>query len=162
MKYLLIFLFLPTLNIAFGQETKLDSLVTTIYVDKYVNRDFESLPTDDGIRALEAKYKIRFKSLAACINPLTTQVLGEDEVQVLKGRIEQIAQALFNDGTPILISVGGSNSVQWAKDMNEKGNKYNVTYVSFGNYCVVEKTEREFEKVFNRKISELLGIRDMQ
>jgi hypothetical protein len=162
MKYLLIFLFSVTLNCALGQGTELDSLVSNLYLDKYVNRNFDSLLTDQGLKTIEAKYGIKFQSLAACINPLTIQILNEDEVKFIKVRLEQIAQALCSEGTPILISIGGSNSVQGTKELNEKGNKYNVTYVSFGNYCVVEKREHEFEKTFNGKTKDVLGVNEIQ
>jgi hypothetical protein len=159
MKYLLIFLSSLTLNGAFGQGTKLDSSVGNMYLDKYVNRNFDSLLTDQGLKTLETKYGIKFQSLAACINPLTIQILNEDEIKFIKVRLEQIAQVLFNEGTPILISVGGSNSVQGTKELNEKGNRYNVTYVSFGNYALLKRENMNLKKPSMEKQKNFLELR---
>lgn len=76
----------------------------------------------------------------------------------MKIRLEKIAEIFYNEGTPILISVGGLNSFQFAEKYNKKRNKYNLKYVSFGNGCLIHPLEHEFEKAFNAKTMKLIGI----
>ncbi|MBT1702284.1 hypothetical protein [Chryseosolibacter indicus] len=76
----------------------------------------------------------------------------------MTARIQEFAELLFEEGTPIYLSIGGSQSVEWSAEQQKKNRKSNLTFVSLGNYCVVEKREGEFESIFNRKTLDLLGI----
>ena len=84
--------------------------------------------------------------------------LDKQEKTSMTVRIQEIAKRFVDGGTPIYLSIGGSNSAEWTAEQNKKRKKDNLTFVSLGNYCVVEKDETEFETIFNKRTLELLGI----
>jgi hypothetical protein len=92
----------------------------------------------------------------------TVRLLDNEKLKHLNARVEEIAGRFYQEGSPILILLGGSNSVDTANKLNKKRNKYNLTYVSFGNYCVGSKQEDEFEKVFNDRTMKLLGTNKIE
>ncbi len=155
---LIAIVFILGIQVTYGQEAKSDSIAFKYNLDKFINRSFDSLKTDNLLLTIEARHGVKFDNLGSCLMLATVRILNEDELKHLNARVEEIAERFYTEGSPILISLGGSNSVYATNRLNQKGNKYNVTYVSLGNYCVVDKGEDEIEKVFNDRTMKLLGI----
>ena len=145
-----------------AQDTKSDSTAFERNLDRFINREFFSLDGDEHLTALEAKYGTPLNSLAKCLVTFSRGKLNEDEIKGLRIRVQQIAKAFYDEGTPIYLSIGGMNSAAWTANQNKIGHRGNLTFVSLGNYCVVEKGETEFESIFNKKTLELLGIESLE
>jgi hypothetical protein len=155
-------LFHLTIHSVFGQVLKLDSIAFELDQEKFINRSFNSLEQDSTLLTIELRYGVRLDNIQPCLMLATVKILNEEQMEHLNARVEEIAERFYKEGSPILLSIGGNNSVGTVHELNTKGNKYNVTYLSFGNYCNVEKGEYEFEKVFNSKTMKLLGIENME
>ena len=162
MRILVTIVFISSINWVFGQGLKADSIAFKHNWDKYIDREFESLEADSLLSTIETKYGTKINSLGSCFVLATVGVLNKEELKHLNVRVEEIAGRFYQEGSPILLSIGGSNSGESTNELNRKGNKYNVTYVSFGNYCVVQKGENEFERVFNDRTMKLLKVEKME
>lgn len=141
-----------------GQDLKSDSILFQENLDKFINREFSTLTADVVLSRVESKYGANLNSLGKCLVIFNRSELDKQEKTSMTVRIQEIAKRFFDEGTPIYLSIGGSNSAEWTADQNKKSKKGNLTFVSLGNYCVVEKGETEFEKIFNKKTLQLLGI----
>jgi hypothetical protein len=141
-----------------GQDLKADSILFQKNLDRFINKEFATLTTDAILCPLELKYGISLNSLDKCLIIFSRADLDKNEIRSMTARIQEIAKRFFDEGTPIYLSIGGSQSAEWTADQNKKGIKGNLTFVSWGNYCVVEKGETEFETIFNKKTLDLLGM----
>ena len=162
MRLLITIVFVFSIDWVFGQGLKADSIAFKNNWDKYIDREFDSLEADSLLSTIEIKYGTKLNSLASCFTLATVGMLNKEELTHLNARVEEIAGRFYQGGSPIFLSIGRSNSADATNELNRKGNKYNVTYVSFGNYCVVTKGENEFEKVFNDRTMKLLGIEKIE
>jgi hypothetical protein len=152
-----IFLLTITLS-AFGQDLKSDSTLFQENLDRFINREFSTLTTDEALSRLESKYGTNINSLGECLVIFSRADLDKQEKTSMTVRIQEIAKRLFDEGTPLYLSIGGSKSAEWTADQNKKSNTGNLTFVSLGNYCVVEKGSTEFETIFNKTTLELIKI----
>ncbi|RAV97699.1 hypothetical protein [Pseudochryseolinea flava] len=145
-----------------GQDLKSDTTAFQRNLDRFINREFSTLTPDTTLSRLKSKYGVNFNTLGECFLIFTKGNLDERGVASMTVRIREIARRFFDEGTPIYLSVGGSQSAEWTAKQNEKNKRGNLIFVSFGNYCVVEKNDTEFETLFNRKTLELLGIESVE
>lgn len=152
-----IFLLTFALSVS-GQDLKSDSVLFQENLDKFINREFSTLTADVVLSRVESKYGTNLNSLGKCLVIFGRADLDKQEKTSMAVRIQEIAKLFFDEGTPIYLSIGGSNSSEWTTEQNKKSKMDNLTFVSFGNYCVVEKGETEFEIIFNRMTLELLGM----
>jgi hypothetical protein len=141
-----------------GQDLKLDSILFQTNLDKFINREFVSLSSDTTLSRLEAKYGTNLNSLGKCFVIFSSVELDNPVLTSMTDRIEEIARRFFDEGTPIYLSIGRSQSAEWTAKQNRDQKHGNLTFVSFGNYCVVGKRETKFETIFNRTTLNLLGI----
>jgi hypothetical protein len=152
-------IFLATIALSVsGQDLKSDSILFQENLDKFINREFSALTGDVVLSRLETKYGTNLNSVGKCLVVFSRTGLDKQEKTSIAFRIQEIAKRLFDAGTPIYLSIGGSNSAEWNEVQNKNHKNGNLTFVSLGNYCVVEKGETEFERIFNRKTLELVGI----
>lgn len=141
-----------------GQDLKSDSILFQTNLDKFINREFSTLPSDTTLSRLESKYKTSLNSLGKCFVIFSGVDLDNHGLTSMTGRIQEIARRFFDEGTPIYLSIGGSQSAEWTAKQNKERKHSNLTFVSFGNYCVVDKDETKFETIFNRMTLHLLGV----
>src|SRR6187455_3308603 len=139
--HLIVIVFILSVQVTYGQGEKSDSLAFKHNLDKFINRSFDSLKADNLLLKNETRHGVKLDNLGSCLMFATVRILNEDELKHLNARVEEIAERFYREGSPILISLGGSNSVYATNRLNQKGNKYHVTYVSLGNYCVADKGE---------------------
>ena len=143
-----------------GQVMENDSAIASQHKNPFIIRCFVNLTPNPKLDSLEKVYKFRFCSLAACINPLTTEYLERQALEAIKIRLEEIAERFVKEGTPVLVFIGGDSSYKYAERMNEGKNAYNIQYVSFGDYCNLYKNDKFLETMFNDKTKQLLGIKE--
>lgn len=147
-------------QLAKGKPLANDSLIASQHKNHTINRCFANLTPHPKLDSLEKVYQFRFCSLAACINPLTSEHFEGQALESIKIRLEELAERFVKEGTPVLVSIGGDGSYQYAQRMNRVENEYHITYVSFGDYCVLGRNDRYFESVFNDKTNQLLGLKN--
>jgi|SRR5687768_3031592 len=135
-----------------------DSLISTLYNDEFMIRCFEDLTKSDKIDSLENKVGFHFCSIAACVNLFSVEYLKGKNRELVKLRLEEIAERYAKEGTPVILMLGGLSGGDQANKLNSVKNEYNIKYVSTGNYCLVTETENYFEYVFNKRTNEILGI----
>ena len=158
MKTIVILVLLIPIQGVLGQNINSDSVTFRENLDKYINREFLTLSTDTQLSSLETKYGTPLNSVGKCLVIFSRGDLNEVELRSMAVRAQEIATKFYEEGTPIYLSIGGSQSSEWTKRQNEKGNNKGLTFVSLGNYCVVEKGDHDFERIFNKKTLELVGI----
>ena len=141
-----------------GQDLKSDSILFQTNLDRFINREFSTLTSDTTLSRLESKYSTNLNSLGKCFVVFSRGDLGNRGLTSVTVRIQEIARRFFDEGTPIYLSIGGSQSAERTAKQNKEHKYSNLTFVSFGNYCVVDKGETEFETIFNRRTLDLLGI----
>jgi hypothetical protein len=141
----------------YGQDVELNQ---TLVIDEVFNTVIVPLAEDEHVRALEAKWNVHLNTLASCFVVFTLTPLSIEENQTLSIRIRNFSTHFYKKGAPVYLSLGGSRSWENCKAFNDKGNEYNLTCVSTGNFCVVNNKEAEFESIFNKQTLQLLGIRD--
>lgn len=148
-----------TLVISFSAAAqKPDSIIFQEHLADLFNREFLTLTSNTELNQLESKYGMKLNNIGSCLVVFTHANLERAELAGLTARIQEFAKLLFDEGTPIYLSIGGTQSVEWSEEQQKSSRMSNLTFVSLGNYCVVEKREGEFESIFNRKTLELLGI----
>lgn len=153
MKYILTILTFLTFQLAVGQDnrTQTELLLT------YFNKQFDSLAADSGVADLEQKFGVKLKSIASCINPSLQNRLNEDEVQLVCRRLQEISLALFKESTPIILSFGGMGNIDQSEKLNKKKNKFNVTFIGFGDGCIILDRDVQYQDAFNNQTLRLLN-----
>ena len=118
MRFLITIIFLSVIHRVCGQNA--DTTTFKDNFDKFINREFDTLEANSYIQAIEQKYPIKINSLASCFVLATTSFLTQGELKHLNARIERIAERFYKAGTPILVSLSGSNSMDEANELNAK------------------------------------------
>jgi len=147
---------------ATAQQAKSDSVLFKENLERFINKEFLTLTSNTELSQLESQFKIKLNTLGSCYVVFSHANLESAEKTSLTTRIEEIAKLLFDEGTPIYLSIGGSQSLEWTAEQQKSSRMSNVTFVSLGNYCVVEKREELFERIFNQKTLALLGIENVE
>lgn len=142
---------------AAAQDAKSDSIIFQEQLERFINREFFTLTSNMELNGLESKYGIKINTLGRCYAVFSHGDLVPAQLAHLTARIEEIAKLLFDEGTPIYLSVGGSQSVESTAKQRQKIRMSNLTSVSLGNNCIVEKSEEHFEEIFNQKMLQLIG-----
>ena len=150
--FILIIQVFPILTYSQGS----DSSYSTPLLEQYVNRCVDSLETIEYLKTYSHSRGLEFCNLAGCF--VFLEAYGEDTLlnQAIFERIRQIAQRFYNDGTPILIHVGGINSVESCKRLNEEGNSYGITFISLGNSCLSNGSMDRGIQYFNAETKRLV------
>jgi hypothetical protein len=152
-------IFLSTIVLSVsGQDLKSDSILFQENLNNFINREFFTLTADVVLSRVESRYGTNLNSLGKCLVIFRRADLGKEEKASMTVRIQEIAKHFFDQGTPIYLSIGGGQRIEWTANQNKNSYKGNLTFVSLGNYCVVEKGESDFETAFNKKTLELIGI----
>jgi hypothetical protein len=143
---------------SYGQVTDKDSLITSLYDDVYMKKCFDGLTQSSELDSLESKLGFRFCSIASCVNPFSVAYVKGRNRDLIKLRLEEIAERFVKDGTPIFLILGGHSGGAQADKLNAEKNEHNIRYVSTGNYCEISQTEATLENAFNLKTQTLLGL----
>ena len=166
MKRFIVFFFALALSItAFGQVSDSDSSATGYSAQlEFLNRQFASLKSNVSLSDLESSFEIKLNTIGGCLMILDfSKDLRLDSLSkaALKERLEEIADTLVAEGTPILLSDNGTNSVQNAIKRNQQSNKYNLKYVSTGNSCISDYGSLKDLGIsaFNRRTLDKLGLK---
>jgi hypothetical protein len=144
----------------YGQVTEKDSLISTMYNDVLMTKCFEGLTRPAKLDSLEEKLGFHFCSIAACVNPFSVEYIKGQNRELVKLRLEELAERLVKEGTPVMLILGGLSGGDRANKLNSEKNEYNLKYLSTGNYCEVTETESYFEEVFNKRTNKLLGLKE--
>lgn len=115
-----------------GQDAKSDSTTFQRNLDRFINREFVTLHGDEYLTALGSKYGTSLNSLAKCMVTFSRGSLNGDEIKGLRIRIQEIAKAFYDEGTPIYLCIGGMNSAAWTANQNKIGYSGNLTFISLG------------------------------
>ena len=143
---------------SYGQTSDKDSLLASLYADTHMKRCFDGLSQSPELDSLESKLGFHFCNLASCVNPFSVAYLKGRDRELVRLRLEEIAERFVKDGTPILLILGGLSGGDEADKLNAERNEHNIRYVTTGNYCDVQETEKYFEYAFNLRTRKLLGL----
>ena len=102
---------------------------------------FDGLTKSARLDTLEAKLGFHFCCIAACVNPFSVEYLKGQDIELVKFRLHEIAERFVTEGTPVILFLGGLSSAELANKLNSENNRYNITYISSGNYCERPETE---------------------
>jgi hypothetical protein len=150
---------------AYGQQA--DSVLATSDYKAQIevlNHQFPDLKRNASLGELENRYKITLNTIGGCLMILEyAEVLRLDSSgkTALKKRLEEVADTYGTEGSPILLSGNGMNSVENAISNNSQPNDYNIKYVSTGNSCISELGSWAYFGIaaFNRSTLDKLGLK---
>mgnify|MGYP000963432280 FL=1 len=143
---------------SYGQVTEKDSLISSRYSNELVKKCFDGLTKSSTLDTLEKKLGFHFCSIAACVNPFSIRYLKGQDSESVKLRLQEIAERLVKDGTPVILFGGEQSDLKDTDKLNTDHNGNNITYLATGNCCYRFYNEAYFEDAFNQRTKELLGI----
>jgi hypothetical protein len=62
--------------------------------------------------------------------PISVEYLKGQNRELIKLRLEEIAERFVKEGTPVILILGGLSGGDYAKEMNSEKNEYNLKYVT--------------------------------
>jgi len=164
MKRITIFFFALVLSItAFGQVPDSSATGNNTQLE-VLNRQFSYLKRNISLSELESSLEIKLNTIGGCLMILDfAKDLSLDSLSrtALKERLEEMADTFVAEGTPILLSGNGMNSVHNAARENTQPNSYNLKYVSTGNSCISDYGTSKDSGVsaFNRRTLDKLELK---
>jgi hypothetical protein len=141
-----------------GQVSELDSVMAASNSDKYISRCFDGLRKSSKLDSLELKYGIHFCSITACVNYYTTSTANGQDIELLKLRLEELAERFFSEGNPVFIFLGGEPGYGATNRRNSENLNDSIKYVRC-SYGPRTATEIDLEEAFNRRTRQLLGMK---
>jgi hypothetical protein len=129
---------------------------------EYLNQNFQIFKPNQKIDVLEKKLALKLTNAAACLAMLELPkgFLSIEEEYEINERLQEIAEKLFLQGTPIYLIKEGKNSVLKADELNVKKSKNGIIYVSLGNSCISSKRLDKGVNLFNNRTLALIKLEE--
>lgn len=123
----------------------------------YVNRCLDGLEPLGYIKSHPLTQNQEFCNIASCM--MLLEVFDKDSLlnTAIFERLRQIARKFHNEGTSVMISYPGMNSVRRSEELNEGKNPNGITYVSMGNSCLSFGSLDKGIKEFNLETKRLIN-----
>lgn len=99
--------------------------------------------------------RVGSKNTGGCLSAISLGLLDSTGDHYLYQRLEELATALYQAGTPLLM-LRGMNAGSRAIHLNKQGNPYGITYYG-GSSCLITEAETEAVSVFNHVTYTLTG-----
>jgi hypothetical protein len=129
---------------------------------EYLNQTFQIFKPNQKIDVLAKKLALKLTNAAACLAMLELPkgFLSIEEEYEINERLQEIAEKLFLQGTPIYLIKEGKNSVLKADELNVKKSKNGIIYVSLGNSCISSKRLDKGVNLFNNRTLALIKLEE--
>jgi hypothetical protein len=79
----------------------------------------------------------------------------------LKRRIQQLSERFYNSGIPLIIISGGMGDLETADRKNKVRNRYNLTFISLGGFCLSDENQKRLSQILTDKTLDLLKIKSV-
>jgi hypothetical protein len=129
---------------------------------EYLNQTFQIFKPNQKINVLEKNLTLKLTNVAACLAmlELPKEFLSIEEEYEINERLQEIAEKLFLQGTPIYLIKEGKNSMLKAGELNVKKSKNGISYVSLGNSCISSKRLDKGVNLFNNRTLALIKLKE--